>query len=120
MTALPEKVPLNEVDDLVFKEKNEDKESDSDNSSLTTSSNKSKPERESWGNNVEFILSLVGYSVAFGNLQRFPYLCAKNGGGMIITYNFFSILLLISRGMFEWVSCYCVHMYLTVGGFVVC
>ena len=41
-------------------------------------------DRETWGNKVEFILTLIGYAVGVGNIWRFPYLCAQNGGGMCI------------------------------------
>jgi len=37
-------------------------------------------ERETWGNKVSYILSLVGYAVGFGNIWRFPYLLHDNGG----------------------------------------
>jgi len=37
-------------------------------------------ERESWGNKVSYILTLVGYAVGFGNIWRFPYLLQENGG----------------------------------------
>ncbi|XP_066520140.1 solute carrier family 6 member 11a [Hoplias malabaricus] len=38
-------------------------------------------ERGTWGNKLEFILTVAGAIVGLGNVWRFPYLCYKNGGG---------------------------------------
>ncbi|XP_046365633.2 sodium-dependent proline transporter-like [Haliotis rufescens] len=40
--------------------------------------------RGSWSSHLDYMLTMVGYSVGFGNLLRFPYLCNRNGGGAFL------------------------------------
>ncbi|XP_067648690.1 sodium- and chloride-dependent glycine transporter 1-like [Haliotis asinina] len=40
--------------------------------------------RDSWGRHLDYMLTMVGYSVGLGNLLRFPYICNRNGGGAFV------------------------------------
>lgn len=52
-----------------------------------------KDERGQWGNRVEFLLAIIGFSVGMGNIWRFPMLCASNGGGaFLIPFCFFMFI----------------------------
>ena len=41
-------------------------------------------EPQTWGNKTQYVLAMLGFSVGFGNVWRFPYLCQKNGGGKFV------------------------------------
>ena len=44
-------------------------------------------EKKSFSGSVGFVLAAAGSAVGLGNLWRFPYLAAKNGGGLfLVTY----------------------------------
>lgn len=39
---------------------------------------------QQWNSKLEYILSVIGFAVGFGNMIRFPYTCLKNGGGAFL------------------------------------
>ncbi len=41
-------------------------------------------DRVQWKSPVQFFMTILGFCVGLGNIWRFPYLCQKNGGGMLI------------------------------------
>ncbi|XP_046367044.2 sodium- and chloride-dependent glycine transporter 2-like [Haliotis rufescens] len=68
-----------------------------ENAGLSTEDNvkeegEDRSKRETWAEKREYILSMLGYSVGFGSLWRFPYLCNRNGGGAFLIPYFTAII----------------------------
>ena len=53
-----------------------------------------RPKSERWSNKVEYLLSLLGFAVGFGNIWRFSYYVQLNGGGAFLIPYFLMLLLL--------------------------
>jgi NSS family neurotransmitter:Na+ symporter len=47
---------------------------------------KEKKERSSFTGSIGFVLAAAGSAVGLGNIWRFPYLAAKNGGGVFLLF----------------------------------
>lgn len=41
-------------------------------------------ERGQWENRTSFVLAAIGSAIGLGNIWRFPYICANNGGGAFL------------------------------------
>ena len=48
--------------------------------------------REQWGSRVGFILAAIGSAVGLGNIWRFPYAVAENGGGAFLIPYFIALI----------------------------
>ncbi len=48
--------------------------------------------RDQWNSKVGFIMAAIGSAVGLGNIWRFPYIAATNGGGAFLLPYFFVIL----------------------------
>ena len=40
--------------------------------------------RNEWPNKLQFLCANISYAVGLGNIWRFPYLAARNGGGTFL------------------------------------
>ncbi|XP_018396371.1 PREDICTED: sodium- and chloride-dependent GABA transporter 1-like [Cyphomyrmex costatus] len=70
------------------------------------------PKRGAWANQIEFILSCIGYAVGIGNVWRFPFFIYRNGGGaFLIPF----ILMLITMGLPIFFLELCVGQYTGLG-----
>lgn len=69
-----------DIDGFQLKDPEEGTDAETDEESGKNSGNVKKKAREVWDNKIQFILTLVGYAVGLGNIWRFSYLTAKNGG----------------------------------------
>ena len=48
--------------------------------------------REQWNTKLGFLLAAIGSAVGLGNIWRFPYIAAQNGGGAFLLPYFFAII----------------------------
>ncbi|MDO4552764.1 MAG: sodium-dependent transporter [Bacillota bacterium] len=48
--------------------------------------------RDQWNSKLGFMLAAIGSAVGLGNIWRFPYIAAQNGGGSFLIPYFFAIL----------------------------
>jgi NSS family neurotransmitter:Na+ symporter len=48
--------------------------------------------RDSWNTKLGFLLAAIGSAVGLGNIWRFPYTAAENGGGAFLLPYFFAII----------------------------
>ena len=48
--------------------------------------------REQWNTKAGFIIAAIGSAVGLGNLWRFPYIAASNGGGAFVFPYLFAII----------------------------
>lgn len=64
-----------------------------------TSDDKSSKPRDSWGNDLEFLMSCIALSVGLGNVWRFPFAALENGGGAFLI-PYLCVLLLVGKPIY--------------------
>ena len=73
-----------------------------------------KEKRSSFSGSIGFVLAAAGSAVGVGNIWRFPYLCAKDGGGLfllvylvlVLTFGFVLLTTDVAIGNKSWLSIY--------------
>lgn len=57
------------------------------------------PKRDSWGSDLEFLMSCIALSVGLGNVWRFPFAALENGGGAFLI-PYLVVLLLVGKPIY--------------------
>ncbi|XP_046562026.1 sodium- and chloride-dependent glycine transporter 1-like [Haliotis rubra] len=69
-------------------------------------------EHEKWGSHVDYMMTLLGYSIGVGSMWKFPYMCMRNGGGMGIGGVLISIFYsTYYSALFAWLIYYFYHSF---------
>jgi solute carrier family 6 amino acid transporter-like protein 5/7/9/14 len=55
--------------------------------------------REGWSNRCEFVMSCITSAVGLGNIWRFPFIAAQNGGGAFLI-PYLLVVLFIGRPLY--------------------
>ena len=58
-----------------------------------------KEKGSSFSGSIGFVLAAAGSAVGVGNIWRFPYLCAKDGGGLFLLVY---LVLVLTFGCSTW------------------
>lgn len=66
---------------------------------IEENNDKRKKERDSWGNDIEFLMSCIAMSVGLGNVWRFPFTALENGGGAFVI-PYIIVLLLVGKPIY--------------------
>ncbi len=48
--------------------------------------------RGQWGSRMGFVIAAIGSAIGLGNIWRFPYVAASNGGGAFLIPYLFALL----------------------------
>ncbi|MDB2426142.1 sodium-dependent transporter, partial [bacterium] len=52
-----------------------------------------EPQRGAWGTRLGFYFAAIGVAFGLGNLWRFPYVVAENGGGAFVLLYIFLVFI---------------------------